>query len=122
MREALAFLLCIHGRRCDAATVDAALDSLGLRTRRQTMVRMLSQGQRRRVALARLAVEDQPSLWLLDEPFDALDTDGITRVNALLLAHVHRGGNVLLTSHLSVDPKLRPVELDLDRFVARIPA
>ena len=81
VREALAFLLRIHGRPRDAATVDAALDRLGLRTRRQAMVRTLSQGQRRRVVLARLAVEHRPSLWLLDEPFDALDTDGIARVN-----------------------------------------
>lgn len=122
VREALAFLLRIHGRCCDTTIVDVALDRLGLRKRRQAMVRTLSQGQRRRVALARLAVEDRPSLWLLDEPFDALDSDGITRVNALLLEHVQRGGNVLLTSHLSVDPTLHPIELDLDRYAAEAAA
>ncbi len=114
--EALAFLLRIHGCRCDAATVMAALERIGLSSRRNAMVRTLSQGQRRRVALARLAVERGPSLWILDEPFDALDTDGMARVNGLLAEHVARGGSVLLTSHLNLDTAvLHPVEVDLDR-------
>lgn len=123
--EALQFLLRIHGRRCDAAVVQGALERLGLTGRRDAMVRTLSQGQRRRVALARLAAEVQeasPSLWLLDEPFDALDADGVERVNALLAEHLRRGGSVLLTSHLALSPALRAREVDLDRLAAGSPA
>ncbi|HEY2928725.1 heme ABC exporter ATP-binding protein CcmA, partial [Piscinibacter sp.] len=96
--EALAFLLRIQGRACDAPTVHGALARMGLASRRDAMVRSLSQGQRRRVALARLAVENEPSLWLLDEPFDALDADGVACLNQLLLEHARRGGSVLLAS------------------------
>ena len=85
---------------------------LGLRN---TWVRRLSQGQRRRVALARLSAEHEASLWLLDEPFDALDADGVERVNALLLQHLQRGGAVLLTGHqATLAPALQARELDLD--------
>lgn len=115
--EALAFLLSIHGRAHGLATVHAALERVGLHSRRQAMVRTLSQGQRRRVALARLAAEQDASLWILDEPFDALDVDGVERLNGLLSEHVRRGGSVLLTSHLSLNTTmLQPIEVDLDRY------
>jgi heme exporter protein A len=115
--EALAFLLRIHGRPHGAQVVADALDRLGLLSRRHAMVRTLSQGQRRRIALARLAAEDRPSLWLLDEPYDALDAEGVARVDELLIGNVRRGGSVILTSHLSLATALlQPVELDLDRY------
>jgi heme exporter protein A len=79
-------------------------------------VRTLSQGQRRRVALARLALCLHADLWLLDEPFDALDADGIQALNGLLAEHAARGGATLMTSHQS--PSLRDPEprvFDLDR-------
>lgn len=63
--------------------------------------------------LARLVVEDLPTRSLLDEPFDALDSDGITRVNTLPRERTQRGGSVLLTSHVSVYPERQPIELDL---------
>ena len=117
--EALEFLLRIHGRRSDRASVDAALSHWGLLALRGTLIRRLSQGQRRRVALARLVGEEDAALWLLDEPFDALDGDGIERLNALLLQHLQRGGAVLLTSHqATLAPALRARELDLDDCAA----
>jgi heme exporter protein A len=78
-------------------------------------VRTLSQGQRRRVALARLALPQPRSVWLLDEPFDALDDDGVSRLNGLLSEQAHAGGSALLTSHQALglrDPM--PTTLDLD--------
>ena len=115
--EALEFLLRIHGRPCPQAAVLGALERLGLQSRRHAMVRTLSQGQRRRVALARLAVDDGAALWLLDEPFDALDIDGIGRLNGLLNDQVRRGGSVLMTSHLGVSTAmLHPREVDLDAY------
>jgi heme exporter protein A len=82
---------------------------------RNGLVRSLSQGQRRRVALARLAVESEPILWVLDEPFDALDTNGVQRLNELLAEHLQRGGSVLITGHQSaLSPALRQRDFDLD--------
>ena len=78
-------------------------------------MRTLSQGQRRRVALARLAVPAPPATWLLDEPFDALDAAGIETLNALLAEHAKRGGSVVLTSHVPLtiaDPAPFVVQLD----------
>lgn len=101
--ESLRFLLRLaDGDRDDRgqARVDAALARVGMSSRRHAPVRTLSQGQRRRVALARLAAADAPALWLLDEPYDALDDDGVAILDALLAEHAGRGGIVVLTSHL----------------------
>ena len=117
--EALEFLLRIHGRRSDRSSVDAALEHWGMLGQRNTWVRRLSQGQRRRVALARLVGEHDARLWLLDEPFDALDSDGVERLNVLLLQHLGRGGTVLLTGHqAALSPALPARELDLDDCAA----
>ncbi len=113
--EALAFLERLGGRRHDAVCVEAALARLGVLHKRRAPVRTLSQGQRRRVALARLALALECRLWLLDEPFDALDADGVRSLNELLAEHAARGGAALLTSHqpLSlVAPAPRIFDLD----------
>lgn len=62
-------------------------------------VRRLSQGQRRRAALARLALSGGVPLWLLDEPFAALDAEGIERLGALLSGHAENGGAIVFTTH-----------------------
>lgn len=114
--EALAFLMRLAGIPTPFAQIDEALRRLGVFAKRRAMVRTLSQGQRRRVALARLALSMATPLWLLDEPFDALDVDGIATLNELLTEHARAGGATLLTSHqpLSLKSPL-PRELDLDR-------
>lgn len=101
-QEALQFLVHLHGRSCSASQAAAALQRLGIHKRRNQPVRTLSQGQRRRVALSRLALESSASLWVLDEPYDALDPEGIAQVNALMQEHQARGGSVILTSHIPV--------------------
>ena len=112
--EALRFLCTLHGRACPPERMDAALRRLGVQHRRRLPVRMLSQGQRRRGALARLALEDRPALWVLDEPFDALDDAGVAVVQDLLRDNVQRGGSVLFTSHIPVHPEGIPLhELQL---------
>ena len=98
--ESLRFLLALAGEAFMSAELDVALARFGLASRRDAPVRTLSQGQRRRVALARLAVPATPATWLLDEPFDALDAAGIETLNALLTEHARRGGSVILTSHV----------------------
>jgi heme exporter protein A len=62
-------------------------------------VRNLSQGQRRRAALARLALSAAVPLWLLDEPFAALDAEGIASLTALLSDHAQTGGAIVFTTH-----------------------
>jgi heme exporter protein A len=115
--EALEFLLQIHNHPHSEQVVLSALERFAMHSRRSAMVRTLSQGQRRRVALARLAVAEQAALWILDEPFDALDADGVARLNSLLSEHARQGGSVLLTSHQSVNANaLRIREVDLDRY------
>jgi heme exporter protein A len=112
--EALHFLTTVHGRACPQERTEAALRRMGVFHRRKLPVRMLSQGQRRRVALARLALEDQPGLWILDEPFDALDDAGVNLVQELLRENLQRGGIVLFTSHIAVRPEgLQLIELTL---------
>lgn len=112
--ESLVFLARLHDLESSAQGIRDALRTLAIHHRRHAIVRTLSQGQRRRVALARLALEREPSLWVLDEPFDALDVHGIEAVNRLLVAHLARGGSVLLTSHLALGlPENLVTELEL---------
>ena len=66
-------------------------------------VSQLSQGQRRRAALARLVVSRAAPVWLLDEPFTALDAGAAQLTRALLGEHAQRGGSVVYTTHQSVD-------------------
>lgn len=84
---------------------DSALDALeqvGLRGREDLACRYLSQGQKRRVALARL-VHERRALWVLDEPYVALDPAAVELVAGLIGAHLQRGGLTVLTTHQSVD-------------------
>ena len=88
----------IAGRSFVQADALAALQRLGLRGRTRLPVRVLSQGQKRRVALARLMLQAAP-LWVLDEPFVALDAQAQTLVADAISGHVQRGGMALFTSH-----------------------
>ncbi|HEX4235397.1 MAG TPA: heme ABC exporter ATP-binding protein CcmA [Caldimonas sp.] len=110
VRESLRFLLLLSGHHVEAGDVDAALDRFGLTSRRDAFVRTLSQGQRRRVALARLAAQREIQPWLLDEPFDALDAAGVDVLAEVLIWHARRGGSVVLTSHLAL-PIVEPAPL-----------
>ena len=80
-----------------AAKTEAALARLGVPG--DVPVRKLSQGQRRRAALARLVVSEQVPLWLLDEPYAALDAQAAATVDALIAGHAARGGAVIFTTH-----------------------
>jgi heme exporter protein A len=76
-------------------------------------VRKLSQGQRRRAALARLLMSESMPLWLLDEPFAALDAASAAYTEEVITRHLGAGGAVLYTTHQSsaLDAKARVVEL-----------
>lgn len=79
-------------------TLDEALGQVGLAGFEDVPARTLSAGQRRRVALARLLVMDV-SLWVLDEPFTALDTHGVMLVEKMLSRHLERGGLAAVSTH-----------------------
>lgn len=87
-----------HGHGHD---LEAALDAVGLFGFEDVPVKTLSAGQRRRVALARLWLSSA-TLWILDEPFTAIDAAGIKHLEARLQRHVENGGCLLLTSHQPV--------------------
>ena len=92
--------------RAVPAPEDALRDALarvGLDTRRHLPARRLSAGQRRRIGLARLALDPAP-LWLLDEPFTALDDEGQRLFGALLERHLADGGLALIATHHPVAP------------------
>lgn len=78
--------------------IDEALDALGIAHLARVPVRLLSSGQAKRAALARLAASGVP-LWLLDEPLNALDVDGATRLERMIKQHRAAGGAVLAASH-----------------------
>lgn len=97
--ENLRFTLSQHGAAAPPAQLDEALAAFGLRGREAVPARALSQGQKRRVALARLWFAAVQPLWVLDEPLAALDAGAMALVQSLVLSHLARGGLVVLTSH-----------------------
>ncbi len=88
----------LDGRALEPRAACAALWRVGLRGRESLPMRVLSQGQRRRALLARVLVRGA-SLWVLDEPFAALDADGVDMVSSLVQEHLRAGGSAVLTSH-----------------------
>jgi heme exporter protein A len=81
-----------------AAGADQAMAAMGLTPLAQVPVRLLSSGQAKRATLARV-VASGASLWLLDEPLNGLDADGVERLDALVASHRAAGGAVLAASH-----------------------
>ena len=110
-RENLRYALGLR-RAVAPEILDAALTRLGVGAEADLPVRSLSAGQRRRVALARVALA-QATLWLLDEPFTNLDAAGAAAGAALLHEHAATGGLALLTAHGELDAiaRLRRLEL-----------
>ena len=84
--------------RLDGGDPQAALAAMGLVPLAAVPVRMLSTGQRKRAALARVVAAGAP-LWLLDEPANGLDADGEARLAAAIDAHRRGGGAILAASH-----------------------
>ena len=79
-------------------TIDQALDKVGLKARKDLPCSTYSAGQLRRVALASLYLRDA-TLWLLDEPLTAIDSEGINELEALFSAHLSDGGMIIFSSH-----------------------
>jgi len=91
----------LDGHEVSEPDATAALQKMGLNGRGSLPTRYLSAGQKRRVLLARLLVRPAP-LWILDEPFAALDAGAVDLVSELIRAHLAHGGMAILTSHQPV--------------------
>lgn len=111
--ENLQFLCRSAGQRAEAADCVAALTRIGLGAQVDLPARVLSQGQRRRVGLARLFLSAARRLWILDEPFTALDVAAVADLAGTLSAHCDAGGTVLLTTHQDAPFARPPRVLDL---------
>ncbi|AMT97929.1 MULTISPECIES: heme ABC exporter ATP-binding protein CcmA [Psychrobacter] len=100
----LTFLLNLYGITPSAEDIDAALTWVGLQGFETISSSHLSAGQTRRITLARLYLltPDVTQLWLLDEPFTALDVDMVARMEEKLCDFAHAGGAILMTSHQTV--------------------
>lgn len=107
--------------QCALSGVDAtdddiydALHDIGLGGREDLPTRVLSQGQKRRVTLARLLL-NRSNLWVLDEPFTALDVKAVGQLAKLIEGHLQKGGMAIFTTHQAVDIRAgvaREVNLD----------
>ena len=92
------------------ANIDGAIEAMGLSALADVPVRLLSAGQAKRATLARVAASGA-SLWLLDEPLNGLDADGIERLGVVLAGHRASGGAVLAASHMPIGGDWARLEL-----------
>lgn len=83
----------------------SALDCVGLTSKKNLLASALSSGQKQRLALSKLLLATS-TLWILDEPFNGLDTDGFNWLQSLMLYHVKNQGMIIFTSHQSVSGEI----------------
>ena len=111
--ENLQYWAHLHQAPCSEALLYDLLTRLGLVGLEDLPVKFLSAGQQRRVALARLWLKPA-RLWILDEPFTALDTAGIALVEQHINQFIDGGGAVILTSHQPLTPSAKLQYFDLE--------
>ena len=100
--ENLTISACLAGDESSGGIVRKALEAVGLGGPVHRLpTRVLSQGQKRRVALARLWLSTRP-LWLLDEPFNSLDSAATTILTQQLQSHLSHGGMVVVATHQEI--------------------
>lgn len=110
VEENLRFTCALGGVAADAPQMREVLARFGLRGRSQQLVRHLSQGQKRRVALSRLVLSSA-RLWVLDEPYVAMDEGGVRMLADLIASHLDGGGLAVLTSHQKVPVGQHPAQM-----------
>jgi heme exporter protein A len=108
--ENLSIACRLAGNTHSPAEISAALRTLEVPE--AVLVKTLSQGQRRRAALARLAMSRAVPLWLLDEPLAALDAQAAGVVEGLIKQHIGQGGSVVYTTHQEARLEGRVISLD----------
>jgi len=111
--ENLDFNLALHGNNTEDCL--AYLAKVNLSGFEDSLASHLSAGQHRRIALARLYQSNVP-IWILDEPFTAIDKQGVASLEQLFTLHAERGGCVILTTHqdlISIKPEqIKKITLD----------
>ena len=119
--ENLQVAAALGGRRADTAHMLEALERFGVAHCAELPAKVLSQGQRRRVSLAKLALKPAATLWILDEPFSALDVAAVVELERLLASQLASGGMVVLTTHQEVEVVAQAVlRVDLDLHAAAL--
>jgi heme exporter protein A len=108
--ENLSIACRLAGNARGNSDVSAALRALDVPE--TSLIKALSQGQRRRAALARMVLSQDISLWLLDEPLAALDAQAAGMVEGLIRGHIGRGGSVVYTTHQEARLEGRVIDLD----------
>jgi len=114
--ENLNFNLQLHGDSCE--NVEQALAQVNLTGFEDALASHLSAGQNRRIALARLW-QSKAKIWILDEPFTAIDKAGIATLEHLFIKHIDNGGTVILTSHQDLQigaQRLKRITLDYNFY------
>ena len=115
--ENLRYALALAGVVADEPALRETLAGQGLAAIADLPVKLLSQGQKRRVALARLSFCAEKPLWILDEPFIALDAASVERLARTITQQLQRGGMVMFTTHQEVElpgTTMRTLELGVD--------
>jgi heme exporter protein A len=113
--ESIVIASTLAGKPVSRNDACKALEQMGLAQVVELPVRVLSQGQRKRVALARLQLAATSPLWILDEPFTALDQRAIADLCSILNHHLANGGMIIYTTHQEVAlTASRTMRLDLD--------
>jgi heme exporter protein A len=111
LAEALLFWAKLDALADPTSRVAHALEATALAPLAKVPVRLLSTGQRRRAALARVVASEAP-VWLLDEPANGIDTASVVTLTALIAAHRAAGGVALVATHLPIDlPDARLIAL-----------
>lgn len=113
--ENLSIASTLSGQPVSSDEAHDALERLGLGRAADLPTRALSQGQRKRVALARLSFAAAMPLWILDEPFTALDKSAVSVLCETISKHVANGGMVIYTTHQEIDLSARrALRLDMN--------
>jgi heme exporter protein A len=116
-RENLAGWAKINGISATETAIDSALSSFVTNRFANLTVRVLTRGQRRRLALARLALAPADTLWLLDEPNAGLDQASSRILDEIVQKHATAGGMVLAATHLDFAAAAKPRSLHLPGLV-----